>query len=70
MQSKLVFCNNAISSCFVFFFLIIDLYVLILAIIRQIFNPIIELIIQIKEAKDEMEIQIVTAKARVRKCSM
>ena len=26
LQSKLIFANNAISSCFFFFFLIIDLY--------------------------------------------
>ena len=38
------------------------------------FNPIVELIISleilIKEAKAEMEIHIVTAKSKVRKCSM
>ena len=60
MQSKLVFANNAISLCFFFFFLIIDLYLLILAIIAQIFNPFVELIISletsIKGAKAEMKI--------------
>ena len=60
MQSKLVFANNAISLCFFFFFLIIDLYFLILAIIVQIFNPFVELIISletsIKGAKAEMKI--------------
>ena len=49
-----------------FFFLIIDLYILILAIIAQIFTPTVELIISseisIKEAKSEMEIQTVTTK--------
>ena len=74
MQSKLVFANNAISLCFYFFFLIIDLYFLILAIITQIFNPIVELIIPLeistKEAKAEIEIHKVTAKTKARKCSM
>ena len=55
MQYKVVFANNATSSCFFFFFLIIDLYFLVLTIIAQIFNPIAELIIpseiSIKEAK-------------------
>ena len=36
MQSKLAFVDNAISSCFFFFYLIIDLYFLILAIIAEI----------------------------------
>ena len=74
IQYKLVFAHNAISSCFVSFFLIINLYFLILAIIAQIFNPLVELIIpleiSIKEAKAEMEIHIVSAKAKVSKCSM
>ena len=74
MQSKLVFANNAISSCFFFFFLIIDLYFLILANIAQIFNPILKLIIPLeistKEAKVQMEIHTVTAKTKVKECSM
>ena len=37
--------NNTILPCFFFFFLIIDLYFLIPAIIAQIFNPIAELAI-------------------------
>ena len=49
------FANDTILSCFFFFFLIIDLYFLILAVIAQIFNPTAELIIPIeipiKEAK-------------------
>ena len=53
---------------------IIGLYFLILAIIEQIFNTIIELIIlleiSIKEAKEEMEIHLLTAKTKLRKCSM
>ena len=77
MQSKLIFTNNAILSCF-FFFLIIDLYFLILAIIAKIFNPIVNPIVEliiplemlIKEAKEEMKILIITSKTKVRKCSM
>ena len=53
--------------------LIIDLY-LILAIIAQIFNPIVEVIIPLeistREAKVEMEMRTVTVKAKVRKCSI
>ena len=67
MESKLVIANNAISSPFLFFFNIIDLYFLIL-IIAQIFNLIIELILQlkilIKEAKLETERYIITAKTK------
>ena len=74
IQSKLAFVNNAISSCFFFFYLIIDLYFLILAIIAKIINPIVELImlleISIKEAKSEMEIHTVAAKSKFRKCSI
>ena len=51
--------NNTILSCFLFFFLIIDLYFLIPAVIAQIFNPIVELLIHIriptKEAKAEIQ---------------
>ena len=47
------------------FFLIIDLYFLILAVIAQIFNPISELVIPIgipmKEAKAETETDPVIA---------
>ena len=45
MLFNLVFANNTISTWFFFFFLIIDLYVLIPAVIAQSFNPIVELII-------------------------
>ena len=73
MWSKLIFANNAISSCFFFFFLIINLYFLILATVAQIFNPVAELKIPLeistKEAKAEMEMHTVTAKAKIRKCS-
>ena len=51
---------------FFFFFLIVDLYFLILAVIAEIFNPIVDLTmplgVSIKEAKAEMEIYTVTAK--------
>ena len=51
--------KNTILSCFLFFFLIIDLYFLIPAVIAQIFNPIVELLIHIriptKEAKAEIQ---------------
>ena len=57
-----------------FLFLIIDLYFLIFATVAKTFVPIVELIIHIeisiKEEKAEMEIHIVTAKTKVRKCSM
>ena len=59
MLFSLHFGNNTISSCFVFFIVIIDLYFLIPAVIAQIFNPIAALVISIeiliKEAKAEME---------------
>ena len=55
-----------------FFFLITDLYLLILAVIAQIFYPIVELVIPIgmpiKEEKAEFEICPVEAK--IRKCSI
>ena len=60
MLSNLYFADNTILSCFFFFFLIIELYFLISAVIAQIFNPIVELVIPIgiptKEAKAEIEI--------------
>ena len=46
-----------ILSCF-FYFLVIDLYFLIAAVIAQIFNPTVELVIPVeiptKEAKAEI----------------
>ena len=57
-----------------FFFLIIDLYHLILATIAQIFNPIVELIIPVeiltKDAKAEMEIHPLTAKTKEKRWSL
>ena len=65
MTFNLDFANNTILSCF--FFLIIDLYFLILGAIAQIFKPIAELIILIriprKHAKPETEIYPITAQA-------
>ena len=59
------FAKDTVSSCFLFFFLIIDLYFLILVVIAQIFSPIAELVVPIrissKEAKAEIEIHPVTA---------
>ena len=57
-----------------FFYLIIDLYFLIPAVITQIFNPIAELLIPIgiptKEAKAEMETHPVTVEIKISKCSI
>ena len=54
--------------------LYIDLYVLIRAVIKQIFNPIAELVIPIgipsKEAKAEFIIYPVVVEAKIRKCSI
>ena len=58
MLLNLDFVDNALLSCFFFFFLIIDLYFLIPAAITQLFNLIAELVIPIgilsKEAKAEI----------------
>ena len=55
-----------------FFFLIIDLYFFIAAVIAQIFNPIAELVIPIeiptKEAKADMKIHPVIVDPTIRKC--
>ena len=46
------------------FFLFVDLYFLIIAVIKQILNPVTELVISIRiltnEAKEETEIHLVT----------
>ena len=59
MLLNLDFANNTILSCFFLFFLIVDWYFLMPAVITQIFTPIVELVIPIeiptKEAKVEME---------------
>ena len=73
MLFNLDFANNTILSCFFFFFLIIDLYFLIPAVIAQIFNPIAELVIPIeiaiKDAKGKNEIYPVILEAKTWKCS-
>ena len=59
MLFNLEFANNNTLSCFFCFFLIVDLYFLIPAVITQIFNQITETVITIgiptKEPKLEME---------------
>ena len=71
MLYNLVISNHAILSCFLFFFLIVGLYVLIPAVIAQIFNLIAELVISkgisSKETKAEREIHPVTKKAKKNK---
>ena len=56
------------------FFLIIDLYFLIPAVIAQIFNTIAEFVIpirtQIKEAKAKIEVYTVVVGAYIGKCSV
>ena len=74
MLFNLYFAKNTILSCFFFFFLIIDLYFLIPAVIAQTFNPISELIIPLgipsKEAKADIEKHPLTVEAKIRKCSI
>ena len=59
MLFNLDFANSTMLSCFFFIFLITDLYILIAAVITQIFTPITELVIPIgiptKETNTEME---------------
>ena len=56
------------------FFFIIDLYLLIPAVIAQVFNPLRELVIPIriksKEVKAKIEIYPVIVEAKIRKCSI
>ena len=72
MLFNLDFANNTVLSCL--FFLIIDLYFVIAAVIVHIFNPISELVIHIeipnKEAKEEMEIHPVILEVKIRKSSI
>ena len=69
MPFNLDFAKNTILSFSCLFFLIVDLYFLIPAVIAQIFNPIAELVIPIeipsKEAKTEIEIHLVAAEAKM-----
>ena len=72
MLFNLDLANTTILSCA--FFLIIDLYFLITAVIAQIFNHIAELVIPIrilsKEAKAEAEIHPLNVEPKIRKCSI
>ena len=71
MLFDLDFANNAISSFFFSFFLVIDFYFFIPTAIAQTFNPIGELLIPIgipiKEAKAEIEIHAVLVETKIRK---
>ena len=68
------FANNTILSYLFFFFLIIDLYYLIAAVIVQIVYSIVELVIPIgiptKEAKAEIEIHPIIVEPKIGKCSI
>ena len=72
----LIFGSNTISSCVFFFFLIIDLYFLISAVIASIFMIAVELKeyycrgVPTKEAKEEIGIHPVTVEAKITKCSV
>ena len=75
MLFNLDFANDNILSGFFFFSLIVNLYVLVSAVITQIFNPIADLLIptgiSTKEAKEEMEIHLVTVEIKIiSKCSI
>ena len=74
MLFNLDFANITVLSRVFFFYLIIDLYFSIPAIIPQTFNPIGEIVIPIvissKEAKGETETKPETAEAEIRKCSI
>ena len=47
MVFNLIFANNTILSCFFFFFLIVDLYLLIPVVIARSFNPTVEMLMLI-----------------------
>ena len=64
MPFNLDFAKNTILSFSCLFFLIIDLYFLIPAVIAEILNPI-AIEIPSKEAKTEIEIHLVAAEAKM-----
>ena len=70
MLFNLHFTDNTILSCLFFFYLIINLFFLIPALITKILNPIAEMVITIgipsKETKEEMEPYPVTVEAKIR----
>ena len=69
MLFDLYLTNNTILSCLFLFFLIIELYFLISAVITQTFNPIVELAVPtgilVTEAKAEMETDTVILKIAI-----
>ena len=71
MLFNLDFANKSILSCFFFFFLVIDLYLLIPSVIAQIFNPISEVLIPTgiptKETRAEMETHLVIVEMTISK---
>ena len=71
MFSKLAFPSNAILSCLFLFFLIINLYFLITAVIAQIFIPTAKLAIPTatptNDTNAEIETQPLTAKINSKK---
>ena len=73
MLFDLDFAKNAILSCVFFFFLIIDLYFLIPAVIPQIFVPTAELVIPAgmvtNEANAEIEMEPATVETNISKFS-
>ena len=71
MLFNLDFANNTVLSCFFFFFLIIDLYFSIPAVIAEIYNPIAEINPTgkpTKEEKAEMKTHSLIAEPKIRKC--
>ena len=71
MLFNLVFADTFIL-CLFCFFLVIDLYFLIRAVIEQILNLIAELAIHIRIPNKETkaEIDTVTTEAKIRECSI
>ena len=71
--ANLAFPSHTILSCFFLFFLIIDLYFLIPAVIAHIFNLTAELAMPTGtptiEANAEIGTQPLTAEMKTRKCS-
>ena len=64
MVFNLFFTNNTILSSFFPFFLIIDLYLPIAAVIEQIFNPTLALPIPTKQTKT----RLITVESKISKC--
>ena len=60
MVFNLFFPNNTILSCFFFFFLVIDLYFLVPAVIVQIFDPTAGLVVSAGTHSNEANAEIQT----------